>query len=198
MPFKPKIMYASCLHQTCWPRIQWGSVIREHLKSGLSNDQALTVAIAIAPAIWNLDIFVWISNGFWQNGGHLSGFQMVGLPNFRSHLKSGPFATQPFFNHSESKLVWISDSHCSTLHIKSVTQGYTIQISIEKNSEDLNTKPFLNQTNLDHLNTKLIWFLDTRRILKICRKIISEYIIASSIFLSGWRVLAQGRGQEVS
>ena len=88
MPFKPKIMYASCLHQTCWPRIQWGSVIREHLKSGLSNDQALTVAIAIAPAIWNLDIFVWISNGFWQNGGHLSGFQMVGLPNFRSHLKS--------------------------------------------------------------------------------------------------------------
>ena len=27
----------------------------------------------------------------------LSGFQMVGLPDFRSHSKSRPFATQPFF-----------------------------------------------------------------------------------------------------
>ena len=30
----------------------------------------------------------------------LSPFQMVGFPNFRSHLKSGKFATQPLFNHS--------------------------------------------------------------------------------------------------
>ena len=40
--------------------------------------------------------FVWILNVFLQNGGNLSGFQMVGLPDFRSLLKSGPFATQLF------------------------------------------------------------------------------------------------------
>ena len=29
--------------------------------------------------------------------------------DFRFHLKSGPFATQPLFSHLESRLVWISD-----------------------------------------------------------------------------------------
>ena len=50
-------------------------------------------------------------NGFWQNGGHLSGFQIVGLPDFRSHLKLGPSATQPIFDNLKSRLVWISDPH---------------------------------------------------------------------------------------
>ena len=45
--------------------------------------------------------FVRISNSFSQKGGHLSEFQMVELPRFRSHLKSGPFATQPLFDHSK-------------------------------------------------------------------------------------------------
>ena len=40
-------------------------------------------------------------------------FQMVGLPDFRSHSKCGPFATQPLFNHSKFRLVRISDPHCS-------------------------------------------------------------------------------------
>ena len=35
------------------------------------------------------------SNGFWQNASHLTRFQMVGLPDFRYHSKSGPFATRP-------------------------------------------------------------------------------------------------------
>ena len=39
---------------------------------------------------------------------------MVGLPDFRSHSKSGPFATQPLFNHIKSRLVWISDPHCNS------------------------------------------------------------------------------------
>ena len=39
------------------------------------------------------------SNRFWKKGGHLSGIQLVGLPDFRSHLKSGPFANQPLFHH---------------------------------------------------------------------------------------------------
>ena len=73
---------------------------------------------AIVPTIWKpghskSDIFVWISDGFWQNCGHLSGFQMVGLLDFRSHLKSGPFETQPLFDQSKSRLVWISDPHCT-------------------------------------------------------------------------------------
>ena len=34
---------------------------------------------------------------------------MVGLPDFRSHSKSKTFATQPLFEHSKSRLVWISD-----------------------------------------------------------------------------------------
>ena len=45
-----------------------------------SKGRALAMAIAIVPAIQKLDIFVLISNGFWQNGGLLSGFQMVGDP----------------------------------------------------------------------------------------------------------------------
>ena len=34
-------------------------------------------------------------------------FQMVRLPDFRSHLKSGPFANQPLFDHLKSRLVQI-------------------------------------------------------------------------------------------
>ena len=56
--------------------------------------------------------FVQISNGFWQNGAHLSRFHMAGLLDFRSHSKSGPFATQSHFGHSKSRLVWISDHQC--------------------------------------------------------------------------------------
>ena len=36
---------------------------------------------------------------------------MVGLPDFRFHSKSRPFATQTFFDHSKSRLVLISDPH---------------------------------------------------------------------------------------
>ena len=57
-----------------------------------SNGWALAMAI-IALTIQKLDVFVWILNGFWQNGGHLFGFQMVGLPDFRSHSKSYLFLT---------------------------------------------------------------------------------------------------------
>ena len=44
--------------------------------------------------IQNPNIFVQISNDFWQNGSHLSGFQMIRLLDFRSHLKSRPFKIQ--------------------------------------------------------------------------------------------------------
>ena len=45
--------------------------------------------------------------------GTWSTILMVGLPDFRSHSKSRPFATQPLFEHTKSRLVRISDSHCS-------------------------------------------------------------------------------------
>ena len=35
---------------------------------------------------------------------------MAGLPDFRFHLKSGPFTTPPLFNHSRSRLGQISDT----------------------------------------------------------------------------------------
>ena len=49
--------------------------------------------------IQNQDIFVQILNGFWKNGGHMTQFKMVGLRDFRSHSKSGPYANQPLFDY---------------------------------------------------------------------------------------------------
>ena len=57
-------------------------------------------------------IFVQISNGLWQNGGHVSGFQIMGLPDFRSLLKSRPLSTQLLLDHLKSRLGQISDPHC--------------------------------------------------------------------------------------
>ena len=45
-----------------------------------------------------MDVF-WISNNFQQYGSHLSGFQMVGLPDIRSHSKSELFVNQPFLTN---------------------------------------------------------------------------------------------------
>ena len=68
--------------------------------------------MAIVPTIQKLGIFVQISNVFWQYGIHLFRFLMVQLPDFRSYLKTRPFAPKPLFNHSKSRLFWISDPHC--------------------------------------------------------------------------------------
>ena len=64
--------------------------------------------------------FVWISNSFWQNGSHLFKFQMVGLPDIRSHSKYRPFTTHPLCDHSKSRLVQILDPHCFTSSIKHI------------------------------------------------------------------------------
>ena len=37
---------------------------------------------------------------------------MVGLPDLRSHSKSGPFETKPLFDHSKSRLGPISPMNC--------------------------------------------------------------------------------------
>ena len=80
--------------------------------------------------------FVQISNGFWQNGSHVSRFQMVGFLYFRSHLKSGPLTTQTLFDHSKSRPVQISDP------------------TILKNYEDFEIK--LNFLNLPETNR---WYI---------------------------------------
>ena len=78
---------------------------------------ALAMAIALVPTIWKSDHlksghfcqdFKW----FLIKGRYLSGFKMVGLPDFSWHLKSRPFATQPVLDHSKSRLGRISDPHC--------------------------------------------------------------------------------------
>ena len=73
-----------------------GDLKSDHLKSGLfegqiSNGQAFAMAKAIVPTI--------------QKPDNLSRFQMVGLPDSRSHSKSRPFETQPIFDDSKSRLV---------------------------------------------------------------------------------------------
>ena len=60
-----------------------------HLKTGPFKNQTT----------WKHDILVRISNGFWQNGSQLSRFQIVELPDFRSHSKSWSLANQPLFEH---------------------------------------------------------------------------------------------------
>ena len=55
--------------------------------------------------IQSQDVFVWISNDFDK--------MVVISPDFRSHSKFGPFATQPLLDHSKPKLVRISDPLCS-------------------------------------------------------------------------------------
>ena len=95
--------------------------IRKHLKVEfqivwLSNGQTYAMAIVQLfenQTIWNSDIFVKILNVFRQNGSYLFGFHTDRLLDFRSHWKSGPFATQPLFDHS-SRLVQISHLRCVT------------------------------------------------------------------------------------
>ena len=48
---------------------------------------------------------------------------MVGLPNFRLHSKSGPFATKPLFDYLKSTLVRISDPHCNGLELARYSNG---------------------------------------------------------------------------
>ena len=66
--------------------------------------------------LWIVETSDYISNHLktrpFETQTFLSRFQMVGLPDFRSHSKSGPFATQPLFDHSKSKLVRLSDPRC--------------------------------------------------------------------------------------
>ena len=102
----------------CCLRKYSGNLKSDHLKSGniwnsdflkvrfqmaqWSNSRALALDMAIVPTIQKPDHlksggFCQVSNGFWQNGSHLSEFQIVGLPDFRSHLNP---------DHLQPNLFW--------------------------------------------------------------------------------------------
>ena len=107
--------------------VQWGSesrpfVNRKHLKSSLfegqtSNGRDLAIASYSSPKYLKTGIFeicTFLSRFQKVFFTKWSGFQKTGLPDFRSHLKFRPFATQPpFLNHSKSRLVQISDPYCT-------------------------------------------------------------------------------------
>ena len=108
-------------------------------------------SIAMVPTIRktghsNLGCFCLDFKWFWQKAGPLKGFQMVMLPNFRSYLKTGPFANQPLFDHSKSRHIrsplythlfmynWIVTTtklcasnklYIETVHIKLLTSLFT-------------------------------------------------------------------------
>ena len=63
--------------------------------------------------IQNPYVFVRFSIGFCQNGGHLSGFQMIGLPISDPIQNLDLFQPELFFGHSKSRPVRISDPHCT-------------------------------------------------------------------------------------
>ena len=102
-----------------WPKLQWGFKIQKHLKSSLFEGQIsngpvfnwsdFNYCYSYSPnhsktrLLKNPEVFIQISNGFWLNGGHLSEFQMIGVPDFRSHSKYRPFATQSLFRPFKSQ-----------------------------------------------------------------------------------------------
>ena len=78
-------------------------------------------AIFAIQTFWRSDL-KWSGLGygynFWQDGSHLLEFQIVGLLDCRSYLKSKPFAAQPLFHHLKSRLAQISDPHCPSFEWK--------------------------------------------------------------------------------
>ena len=80
--------------------------IRKHLKSGLFKGQILYgqvfkwLGFSYGYSLKNRTILSGFEMIFWQNGNHLSVFQMVGLLDFRSHSNSRPF---PVFNWKKTK-----------------------------------------------------------------------------------------------
>ena len=101
--------------------IQWGSEIWKHLKSGLFEGPILnglvlkgsgfSLGYSYGPNYsksWHFcPDFKWFLTK-WRPFV-MSWFQMVALPDFRSHSKSRPFANQPLYDHLKSRLVQISD-----------------------------------------------------------------------------------------
>ena len=49
-----------------------------------------------------------------QDGVHLSGIQMVGLPGIQMAFENQNIWHQPLLDHSKTILVWYSDPHCKT------------------------------------------------------------------------------------
>ena len=140
-------------HWTKWIPVQWGSEILIFQSPNPSKTRPFK----------SPDVLVRISNGFWQNGCYFSGFQMIGLPDFRSHSKTRPFTTQPLLDHSKFRLGRMSDPYCiqklcvfwmPSWHVKKTGQNYPVFNWCVTWQE----QPFKNC--LHHLNTWLVRYLD--------------------------------------
>ena len=84
----------------------------------------------------------------------MSGFQMVGLPDFRPHSKSIPFATQPVLDHSKSRLGWISDPHCILLYHwskKPILFTFYTFIKRRQNTNSASIKKYTGDLNNEHV-----------------------------------------------
>ena len=131
------------------------------------------LAIAIVPTIQNQDIFVWISNGFWQKGGHLSGFHLVGLPDFRSHSKSGtncnPTSFWPFEIQTNPDFVTaflqhdfksVSANKVILPFRKNIFQMLNVLITLQASQLLLDTNNF---TWMDILESTALFFCSTKK-----------------------------------
>ena len=111
---------------TVWSDLQPHRFENHILMVQLSKGQA--IAVPRLPTVLKLDNskswnFVQILKSFWQNGIHLSSFNMVGLLEFRSHSKCGPFVNQPLYDCSKSIHVWITDPHCMSWKVRTLSGG---------------------------------------------------------------------------
>ena len=78
---------------------------------------------------------------------------MVGLPDFRSHSKPRPFATQPLFDPWKSRRVRISNPHLSRL------EGVTITLKFKYPPERQKMCPIF--TIIQKPFIKTVWVMDT-------------------------------------
>ena len=128
------------------------------MKSGLYGEGQISNGLVFN---WSSFIYSYSPNhlktGLFKIRTFLSRFQMVGLPDFRSHSKSEPFLTQPLFDYSKSRLVRISDPQCNFDFFKqkltNIRKVFIVEYSWDPNIE----KPrhfcvrFLNGRNNNEL-----------------------------------------------
>ena len=127
-----------------------------------SNVWSLAMVIAKVPTIWKPGhltsghFFDRISNGFWHTGGHLSGNQIDGHSDYRSHSKSGPFAAQSLFSHLKYRL-W---DFGSLLHFSLSLYKIILQI-IDISDLQIFTTRWIFRSYLPIIHVMEIWLCDT-------------------------------------
>ena len=81
-----------------------------------------------------------------QDVVHLSVFKWSGCQVLKCHSNTGQLSAQYFFDHSNTELIWYSDSHC-------IAQNPVPNCTTLKSTKPLWTRPFGNWILFYHLNT---------------------------------------------